>query len=228
MSTNADKECTRCGTCCAKGGPALHRDDLDLLERGVFGLKDLMTLRKGELVTDLSGALVPLEQEIIKLRGRSETTWTCCFFNVVDRLCFIYGDRPAECRVLDCWDTDPLKAMHDKERITRADVLADNEELLQLVAVHEQKCDYFTLAELASRLDDDAEAREAFLEAVRFDIAFRNVVQEKARIPENQLIFLFGRPMAETVHMFGLEIIASEHGPDVRRKTGKDGERQAV
>ena len=54
--------CKRCGQCCRLGGPVLHKDDLSLLDRldapaketVPFGMADLVTLRTGELVRDLS------------------------------------------------------------------------------------------------------------------------------------------------------------------------------
>ncbi len=214
------KECTRCGTCCAKGGPALHREDLVRLEKGAFGRKDLVTFRRGELMRDqITGELVPLDEEIVKLRGRDTQTWTCCFLNVVDHLCFIYADRPAECRALDCWNPEEITAMYDKDRVTRADILGEDSGLAELILVHEEKCGYVTLERLAAAFDTDASARETFIEAVRFDMAFRAVVQEKASIPANELEFFFGRTLADTAHMFGLRVRMTDHGPVVERET---------
>lgn len=217
MSVDTQNECTRCGTCCAKGGPALHKEDLPLLERASIDRKDLLTLRKGELVrNDISGQLEPLDQEIIKLRGRSDDTWTCCFLNVIDRLCFIYNDRPVECRKLDCRNTSKIEAMYDKDRITRKDIVGKNNGLAEMIDVHEQQCDYKTLATYAAQIEEEA-SREKFLEAVRFDMAFRSVVKEKTGIPANELPFFFGRPVAETACMFGLTVTFTEHGPEVSR-----------
>ncbi|UZP66128.1 YkgJ family cysteine cluster protein [Desulfovibrio mangrovi] len=219
MGHTIQRECTRCGTCCAKGGPALHREDLSRLEKGAFGRKDLMTFRRGELVRDqISGELMPLEQEIVKLRGRDTNTWTCRFLNIVDHLCFIYNDRPVECRALDCWNPEEISAMYDKDRITRMDVVGDESGVAELIRVHEEKCGYAQLERHSAAFDADPAAREAFAEAVRFDMAFRAVVCEKAGIPAEELEFYFGRTLADTAHMFGLKVTVTEEGPVVERE----------
>lgn len=220
MGQTIQKECTRCGTCCAKGGPALHTEDLARLEKGAFARKDLVTFRRGELMRDqISGALVPLEAEIVKLKGRDTNVWTCCFLNVVDHLCFIYNDRPAECRALDCWNPEEITAMYDKDRVTRFDIVGEESGVAELIRTHEEKCGYELLERHAAAFDTDSAAREAFTEAVRFDMAFRAVVQEKAGIPANELEFFFGRTLADTAHMFGLCVRTTDHGPVVERES---------
>ena len=60
--------CRQCGTCCRKGGPALHVEDSYLLEEGIIQLQDLVTFRAGELVRDTSNnGVVPLPAEIATL-----------------------------------------------------------------------------------------------------------------------------------------------------------------
>lgn len=44
--------CRRCGTCCEKGGPALHTDDRMLIENGHIPARYLFTIREGEPVVD--------------------------------------------------------------------------------------------------------------------------------------------------------------------------------
>ncbi len=220
MGHTIQRECTRCGTCCAKGGPALHREDLPRLAQGAFARRDLITFRRGELVRDqISGNLVALDEEIVKLHGRDTANWTCRFLNMVDHLCFIYENRPAECRALDCWHPEEISAMYDKERITRFDILGADSGLAELIRVHEESCGYAALERLAARFDEDPAAREGFAEAVRFDMAFRAVVQEKASLPADELAFYFGRTLGDTAHMFGLRVVNTEHGPHVERES---------
>ena len=45
-------ECRRCGTCCEKGGPALHGEDRPLVDRGQVPARCLFTIRAGEPVRD--------------------------------------------------------------------------------------------------------------------------------------------------------------------------------
>lgn len=44
--------CRRCGTCCIKGGPSLHREDLPLVEEGRIRVQDLVCIRSGEMAYD--------------------------------------------------------------------------------------------------------------------------------------------------------------------------------
>ena len=51
--------CMRCGTCCTKGGPALHKEDKDILLDGHIGRERLVTIRKGELAfSPISGKIL--------------------------------------------------------------------------------------------------------------------------------------------------------------------------
>ena len=76
-------QCRQCGTCCRKGGPALHKEDAPLLTDGVLQLQDLCTFRAGELVRDNSNDhVVPLPEEIVKIAapyGSRPDVWTCRF-----------------------------------------------------------------------------------------------------------------------------------------------------
>src|SRR4030042_7016650 len=73
--------CIRCGTCCMKGGPALHQEDKNILLAGHVGHQHLVTIRKGELAFNpVSDKLEPVPRELIKVQGKGKG-WTCCFYN---------------------------------------------------------------------------------------------------------------------------------------------------
>lgn len=66
-------ECKRCGTCCENGGPALHSQDLDLIEQGMLSQNDLITIRKGELIHHpATDAIQPVDTEFMKIAGKKE------------------------------------------------------------------------------------------------------------------------------------------------------------
>ena len=44
--------CIRCGTCCTESSPTLHTQDVGLVTGGHLKLRDLYTIRRGELVWD--------------------------------------------------------------------------------------------------------------------------------------------------------------------------------
>ena len=61
-------QCHRCGTCCEKGGPSLHREDRPMIDDGRIPARCLFTIRRGERVRDnVKGTLVPLSEEVIKI-----------------------------------------------------------------------------------------------------------------------------------------------------------------
>ncbi|MGE4299004.1 MAG: YkgJ family cysteine cluster protein [Desulfovibrionaceae bacterium] len=198
--------CEQCGACCHKGGPALHREDMPLFARGVLGPDTVITLRLGELVHDqIAGDLLPLPNELLKLKGDAPG-WLCPFLEQ-DNSCGIYDDRPAECRALACWDTTGLAAMYGKDRITRRDVIPPASWIWELIDTHDRRCDYAHLSDLAADMgsDLDGPAAHAFLEAVRYDAALRELLGERAHIPVRDMDFYLGRPLTRTIIQFGLK-----------------------
>lgn len=200
--------CDRCGICCRKGGPALHIQDLPLIQQGAIRYSDMVTLRRGELAYDEArGEVVPLKQELIKLRGVLRGSWTCLFFMPAELSCRIYNSRPAECRALSCKDTSAIMDMYEKDRLTRHDVLTDDPETLAIIAAHEESCPYDIVAEIGPELQKSEEAKERLLETIQMDLSFRQVVSERTAIREADMDFLFGRPLAEVVnHLFGFKL----------------------
>ncbi len=244
--------CKRCGQCCRLGGPVLHRDDLPLLdsldspatERTPFGLADLVTLRVGELVRDdVLGTLTPLEAECVKMAPPADRTdWQCRFLVQMpgavpgrDAGCAIYDRRPSQCRALNCSDTRDIAALYATNRATRADIMqavGAPEEWLGLFPAYEETCSYARIAPLAKLVmppinpgtPAEREATETLLETVRFDIAFRRLCVERGGIGENLLPFLLGRPLSETIMMFGLSLVRNHDGLGlVRRNQPRSG-----
>ena len=84
--------------------------------------------------------------------------------------------------------------------------------LMDAVEAHEARCSYAGLIELASRLEEEEEARKALVEVVEYDRAFRELVAEKGNVSKEMLDFLFGRPLMYTVIMFGIDARANADG----------------
>lgn len=206
-----EHQCRQCGTCCRKGGPALHRQDAHLLTSGVLQLQDLCTLRSGELVRDASNnAVVPLPEEIVKIAapfGSRPDDWTCRFLTE-DNRCFIHETAPAECQALFCDDPKALLDMHGEDRLDRKAILGilnAPQWLAESVEAHESRCNYAALIELASHLEKQEAARRALVEVVEYDRAFRDIIMEKGKVKQEMLDFLFGRPLMQTIIMFGID-----------------------
>jgi Fe-S-cluster containining protein len=202
--------CKRCGACCEKGGPSLHQEDRSLVENGSIPATCLYTIRRGELARDdIRGSLAPLAEEIVKIKGQAGK-WTCLFYDRQMRGCRIYDHRPLECRVLNCRDTGPIEEIYDKGRLTRRDLLAAVAGLWELVEDHEQHCSYAQLGEWvhAGTLENDVlRQEEAIFEALRYDAHVRQLAVEKGGLHAELLAFVFGRPLTETIGMFGIELI---------------------
>ena len=203
--------CQRCGTCCKKGGPSLHREDRSLVENGRIPARCLFTIRRGERVRDnVKGTRVSLSEEIIKIKGLA-AGWTCLFYDQATRGCAIYDHRPLECRALNCRDTRRIEAVYETTRLTRQDLISGINGLWDLIEDHEQRCGY---AGLRARVaEGTCEGRlkqeKAILEILRFDAHIRQLAVEKGGLESRMLDFLFGRPLADTIKMFGIQLIDS-------------------
>lgn len=219
--------CKRCGQCCRLGGAVLHLEDLGLLAlRGANDgehkatLADLITLRKGELARDdVLGTLLPLDEECVKIAPSvGSQDWKCRFLMEADEAeCALYTNRPAQCRALDCSDTGAITTLYASNRATRTAILkavGAPETWLELIPAHEETCAFSRVAPLARLVlppinpgsPAELEATEALLETIRYDISFRSLCVERANIPVDVLPFLLGRPLVDTLGMFGLAL----------------------
>jgi hypothetical protein len=178
----------------------------------VIGLRFLYTLREGELAMDnVTGRLFPLADDIIKIKGQGQG-WTCVFFDAAAKGCQIYASRPAECRVLKCWDPGQLAAMYTHDRLTRRDLIAGVEGLWELVLDHSRRVSHDRIQQLLATagprgLDVDADA--ALMTMVRYDLSLREVLVEKGKARRDQLDFLFGRPLTHTLPPLGVTFTRS-------------------
>lgn len=209
--------CRRCGLCCSKGGPALHDEDAALVG-GALPMERLTTLRLGELVFDQPlGKVIPLVEEIVKVRSVPGGT-ACSFYDAASHACGIYAGRPLECRAQLCDDEERLKAVYEKDRLTRRDLLPEGHPLLELVEEHDARCSVRRLSGLARRVaGDDREALEEVGAILAYDAELRRVVPEKTGLPAEAMEFLFGRPLERVLAAIGLDV-RHEDGRTVLRK----------
>jgi Fe-S-cluster containining protein len=206
--SQAKTQCTRCGTCCEKGGPSFHIQDRRLIEDGIIHTRYLYTIRRGELVHDnVQGHLKAAGSDIIKIKGK-RPSWECVFFQKTDTSCSIYDHRPLECRLLKCWDTRDIEAVYEKERLTRQDILAEIEGLWELVAGHEKQCGYDVINRALQDSDGvfKKQAQELIATAIQYDRAIRQLVLENGNVTPDMIDFLFGRPLTVTLIAAGYTI----------------------
>jgi len=211
--------CHSCGTCCRKGGPALLLKDKYLFEENLLQVQDVWTIRKEELARDDSlGTLSPLSKELIKIAPAANARpydWACRFLTSSNK-CFLHGKHPAQCRALLCEDTQALLALSDEKVMDRrivCELIKAPTWWLELIQTHEEQVSYEKLAELAMILNDEMyedekqkkDAQTQFLQIVEYDRSFRDLCVEKASLDTHILPFLFGRPILQTMIMFGLD-----------------------
>ena len=133
-------KCDCCGTCCRKGGPPLHSQDIELVRSGLLTFDNLVTIGSGELVTHpLDSKAVPAQSEWIKVQGIGGD-WCCRFLDKVLNKCTIYSHRPVSCKKLKCWDPDEILAMAGKDLLTRFDLIENDDPVLNLIRLPKYVC----------------------------------------------------------------------------------------
>ena len=211
------KRCRQCGTCCRKGGPALSREDLDLVRQGYIRHDQLVTIRQGEMgYNPATDRLEPVEVELLKIRGQG-SSWTCLFFVEEENSCAIYAHRPATCRILQCWHPGPLLATIYRNTLRRTDLINPHDPILAEIERHERECP----AKLFTALLAEAEGGEdlsRLSELVRADLAIREEVAKKAGVSLEMEFFLFGRPLFKQLAGSGIEGVETKGGIDLRRR----------
>ena len=209
--------CRRCGTCCRKGGPALHQADLPLLRDKIILREALYTLRVGEPVHDqVKGQVVLLDAECVKIRSKEPTVDSSAKSEPDCRLylpdhpspaaqssawasgrCAIHETKPLECAALKCWDTVELAKAAATPRLSRLDILGPDNALAELVRDHETHC---SVADLLHHLQAPGlKSPDHLRQAAGYDTALRDLLQEKAGFPPTHLPFLLGRPLSEVI-----------------------------
>ncbi len=192
----------------------MHLEDREKVESGKIPLKTLLTIRQGEPAFDnIQAKVTPALTDIIKVKNAAENDGTCRYLDQAKVACAIYDYRPIECRLLACWDTRPLAAMYDQDRLTRSHLLSRLPGLIDLVAEHQQRCDYVRVGQWAAQIrsgQGSEEAVQKLLELMRYDQSLRKVTVERTRLDSEMLEFLFGRPLHLTIRLFRLRL--ARHG----------------
>jgi Fe-S-cluster containining protein len=205
--------CIRCGECCLKGSPTLQLEDLNLVRKGLIGKKDLYTIRKGELVKDnINEGLVVTKTELVKVREREEEGEGCIFYDDPGKACTIYEHRPSQCAALKCWDTAEFLEVFQGPKLMRKQAIEERV-LLGLIEEHERRCGYAPLEKLVEEIESKGEeAVEQVLDLLKFDYYLRPFVADKLGLNPEEMDFFFGRPLTETITMFGLQVVQEPDG----------------
>jgi Fe-S-cluster containining protein len=204
--------CVRCGECCIAAGPTLQKTDLPLFFDQVIKGAQLYTIRKSELVRDnINDQLKFSDREMIKLKGPA-TGKGCVLYDADKKACAIYARRPSQCRAFACWDDAEFKAVFAGPKADRKDIIRDPN-LLRLMESHENRCNYQVISDYVKQIQQQGEtAVKKVLKILEYDQDIRRLTHEKLSIDLRELDLLFGRPLTETISMFGLKIAQEADG----------------
>ena len=202
LTMTKQTSCKRCGTCCIKGGPVLHRDDLPLLEKHFLSLDHLIVIRAGEpAYNPIDDCVEPASVEMIKICGKG-ASWQCVFYDPVQSSCTIHPNRPLECRLLMCWDTKEIVEINGKECLRRNDLVQNDDRLLSYMDTHEKKCSYKVALRHVDHLSDPQLRQEALIQLKTIlteDLAIREEVINRFQLSLQKELFYFGRPMFQVI-----------------------------
>ncbi len=204
--------CIRCGECCLRSGPSLQLTDVPLVYERVIKRSDLYSVRVGELVRDnIRDELKVTDTELIKVREK-ESGGGCIFYDDAEKACTIYGHRPVQCEALACWDEAEFMRVYARPKAGRKEIIHD-QTLLRLIDEHEKRCTYSQLERYVKKIDRDGEtAVEKILEILKFDHDIRSLIPEKLGVDSDEMDLILGRPLTETIIMFGLEVVRDPDG----------------
>ena len=198
------KECTRCGTCCANGGPALHVHDKELIEGGAIPISHLITIRRGEMVHNpVNNRLQSVKNELIKINGVGKE-WSCFYFDPEQKGCTIYDHRPQACRTLECWDTEAVEKIIEKDLLSRSDLINEDDPLYQSVIAHESG---FPCPDLGVILKLGVTDKSKELEdTANREVAFRTELVGRHDLSLGEELFYFGRPLFHLLISVGARV----------------------
>lgn len=198
--------CIQCGDCCKQGSPTLHKEDKQLLYRGILKTLHLVTLRKGEIAySAIEGQIVFLKNEMIKLKEKPGSR-ECIFLNQ-DNKCSIYQSRPLQCITLECWNPTKLEEVYKRNtKLTRNDIIDKSEMLHDIIEAHEQRCSYDSLKAAFKSLETHKDEMQV-LELLAYDTECRPFFMENLGLVSEEMDFYFGSPFYLTIQkMFGCSV----------------------
>jgi len=205
--------CIRCGTCCKKGGPALHIEDRQIILEGHIRAEHLITIRRGEpAYLPGSEKIQPVPHELVKIAGKNRG-WECLFFRDQESSCMVYEHRPLECRILKCWDTTELLRVTGRGLLTRMDIINLGDPAVKLIELHEEKCAVHVMEDFLSLLSkhDGSTYFKKLEEMVQEDLDIRSAAASEFTLPVALELFLLGRPLFKLLSGRGVSV-HEKHG----------------
>jgi Fe-S-cluster containining protein len=208
--------CVECGECCRQGSPSLHLEDLELLQDGKIPWNQLFTLRQGEPVhspyEDKLFFLLDERIKVLEKPGRRE----CVFLEEDSDQCLIYSMRPLQCRAQACWDPTTAEQLAQQPYLTRRDIFANLELLLDLMTEHDRRCSFGNLSALFKKMEESDEDQNKIMDEivsmVAYEDHFRQSMAEQLKIPQDVVDLVFGRSFVDLMPLFGFRVKTEDDG----------------
>lgn len=202
--------CRRCGNCCLEGGPALHHEDLALVNGGTIPWSSLITVRRGELVHHpQAGGVRAARVELVKIAG-SGRQWSCRYYR---EGCTIYQHRPLACRALKCWDTKEIIALMEHGTLTRLDLIPGDHPLVPAIREQERDfpCELFEEVFASGGQPDEPTRLELERRANR-ELLWRSRLVARHSLSLGEELFFFGRPYFQLLQGLGFAVSEDPSG----------------
>jgi Fe-S-cluster containining protein len=182
------------------------------VDHGFIKKSSLYTIRKGELVREpVEKRLITTESELIKIKERSGGRG-CFYYEGETKSCEIYEHRPEQCRVFVCRDTSEFFKIYNEPKASRADIFSDTN-LLELMTQHDETCGYRKLEKTVEQIETSGEkAVHDVLNILKFDHDLRAMMNQRLGIDNREMDLYLGRPLTETIIMFGLKVVKESDG----------------
>ena len=211
-----EPRCLGCGSCCRVSSPTLYLEDLPRLKAANLGWDLLYTLRSGERVFSARlGRFETLTHELIKLR---ESGGACA--QLVSQGCAMYQQRPLQCRWLECWSGRHAGQLGDRPRLSREQILADDDTALALAREYESKAPAAELhAALRGAALGQAQANHQVLALLERDHRLRAGISARYGYGIETLPLILGRSGLEVASNYGLEVVVEGETPVLRRRS---------
>ena len=93
--------------------------------------------------------------------------------------------------------------------MTRKDLISTIEGLWDLIEDHQKRCSYETLKLFIAALNKDKKdgVLNGILDIIKYDAQTRKLVVQKGGLDPEMTDFIFGRPITETIRIYGFKII---------------------
>ncbi len=113
-----------------------------------------------------------------------------------------------ECKALECWDTREIEEIYSEDRLTRKELLSTVEGLWDMIKDHQKSCSYNDLKCFIDALNgvEKDKALIGILEIIEHDKGIRELVVQKGGLDPDMVDFIFGRPITETIKIYGLKL----------------------